>query len=123
MIADAEESATLAAEEEEEEEKESSTASDSGCESDDSTSLESDAPMIALGRACLGFCIELLNQRIHNREYDMALVCGMAVSGVAPGQRLWRAGEQAHSLWTTCPASPIREQRPFCLPWQTLRRD
>ncbi|KAI7315246.1 hypothetical protein KC340_g9060 [Hortaea werneckii] len=73
MIADAEESVTLAAEEEEEEEKESSTASDSGCESDDSTSLESDAPMIALGRACLGFCIELLNQRIHNREYDMAL--------------------------------------------------
>ncbi|KAI6787885.1 hypothetical protein KC361_g9336 [Hortaea werneckii] len=61
-------SVTLAAEEEEEEEKESSTASDSGCESDDSTSLESDAPMIALGRACLGFCIELLHQRIHNRD-------------------------------------------------------
>lgn len=31
-------------------------------------------PMTDNERACLAFCIELLNQRIHNREYNMALV-------------------------------------------------
>ncbi|TKA60225.1 hypothetical protein B0A55_13169, partial [Friedmanniomyces simplex] len=33
-------------------------------------------------RACLTFCIELLNQTIHNKEYDMAMECAMAVLGV-----------------------------------------
>lgn len=28
--------------------------------------------------ACLLFCIGLLKQTIHNRVYDMALVCGLA---------------------------------------------
>ena len=36
----------------------------------------------AIHIACLEFCIELLNQTIHNREYDMALVCILAVLGV-----------------------------------------
>jgi hypothetical protein len=35
----------------------------------------------------LSFCIELLNQTIHNREYDMALVCGLAALGVNPSGR------------------------------------
>lgn len=39
-------------------------------------------PFSQLEKACLKFCIELLNQTIHNREYDMALVCASAVLGV-----------------------------------------
>jgi superfamily II DNA helicase RecQ len=35
-------------------------------------------------RACLTFCIELLNQKIHNKEYDMALICATAVLGIQP---------------------------------------
>ncbi|KAL1617118.1 hypothetical protein SLS56_011121 [Neofusicoccum ribis] len=35
-------------------------------------------------KACLDFCIELLNQRITQREYDSALVCALAVQGVTP---------------------------------------
>ncbi|KAK3046025.1 hypothetical protein LTR09_012462 [Extremus antarcticus] len=41
-------------------------------------------PWTRIQRACLEFCIELLNQRIHNNEYDMALICGTAVLGVRP---------------------------------------
>ena len=41
-------------------------------------------PWSRIQRACLEFCIELLNQRIHNNEYDMALICGTAVLGVRP---------------------------------------
>lgn len=33
-------------------------------------------------KACLGFCIELLNQSISRREYNSALVCALAVLGV-----------------------------------------
>lgn len=39
-------------------------------------------PLTAIQKACLTFCIELMNQTIHNREYDMALVCAAAVLGV-----------------------------------------
>ncbi|KAE8551290.1 hypothetical protein EYB25_007526 [Talaromyces marneffei] len=39
-------------------------------------------PLTPLQRACLDFCIELLNQRVVHREYDCALVCAMAVLGV-----------------------------------------
>lgn len=49
--------------------------------------------MTALEKACMRFCIELLNQRIYNREYDMALVCAMAVLGVAPLQGGYRDPE------------------------------
>ena len=57
---------------------------DSGAESDtdsdtdrdtDSTSSGDKRIMTELQSACLSFCIELLNQRIHNHEYDMALIC------------------------------------------------
>ena len=41
-------------------------------------------PLTRIQRACLEFCIELLNQRIHNNEYDMALICATAVLGVRP---------------------------------------
>ena len=40
----------------------------------------------AVHRACLTFCVELMNQTIHNREYDMAMVCAAAVLGVHPQQ-------------------------------------
>jgi hypothetical protein len=57
----------------------------------DSTDTDSEAegeggkpPMTEMQQACLSFCIELLNQTIHNREYDMALVCGLAALGVNP---------------------------------------
>ncbi|QGA20956.1 hypothetical protein EYB26_008666 [Talaromyces marneffei] len=39
-------------------------------------------PLTPLQRACLDFCIELLNQRVVHREYDCALVGAMAVLGV-----------------------------------------
>ena len=54
---------------------------------------QDDASMDGLERACMGFCIELLNQRIHNREYDMAMVCGLAVLGIAPLQGGFRDPE------------------------------
>jgi hypothetical protein len=39
-------------------------------------------PLTLIQRACLDFCIELLNQRVVHREYDCALMCAMAVLGV-----------------------------------------
>ncbi|TKA73263.1 hypothetical protein B0A55_06620 [Friedmanniomyces simplex] len=44
--------------------------------------LEEDDPppqLRPIHRACLAFCVELLNQTIHNKAYDMAMVCTMAV--------------------------------------------
>ncbi|KAK6365036.1 hypothetical protein LTR81_028063, partial [Elasticomyces elasticus] len=41
-----------------------------------------DPQLRAVHRACLRFCIELMNQTIHNQEYDMAMVCATAVLGV-----------------------------------------
>ncbi|KAI7229209.1 hypothetical protein KC330_g7557 [Hortaea werneckii] len=37
-----------------------------------------------LQSACLSFCIELLNQQIHNHEYDMVIICALAVLWVLP---------------------------------------
>lgn len=52
-------------------------------ELESSISLESSIPLLTpIQRACLDFCIELLNQRVVHREYDCALVCAMAVLGV-----------------------------------------
>ena len=48
--------------------------------------------------ACLLFCIELLNQTIHNREYDMALVCGLAALGVNPSGRGFRGADTYPSI-------------------------
>ena len=39
-------------------------------------------PLSRLQRACLDFCIELLNQTVTTHEYDSALVCALAVLGV-----------------------------------------
>ncbi len=49
--------------------------------------------MSELQRACLSFCNELLNQTIHNREYDMALVCALAALGVSPSRRGCRGAD------------------------------
>uniref|UniRef100_A0A093W2K6 Uncharacterized protein n=1 Tax=Talaromyces marneffei PM1 TaxID=1077442 RepID=A0A093W2K6_TALMA len=48
----------------------------------DPVSESSIPPLTPIQRACLDFCIELLNQRVVHREYDCALVCAMAVLGV-----------------------------------------
>jgi len=55
-------------------------------------------PMSELQRACLSFCIELLNQTIHNREYDMALVCALAALGVSPSGRGFRGADTYPSI-------------------------
>lgn len=54
--------------------------------------------MTGLQRACLSFCIELLNQTIHNREYDMALVCALATLGVSPSGRGFRGADTYPSI-------------------------
>lgn len=46
-------------------------------------------PLTKLQRACLDFCIELLNQNIRSDEYECALVCAMAVQG--SGVAGWRS--------------------------------
>ncbi|KAK4944533.1 hypothetical protein LTR66_014488 [Elasticomyces elasticus] len=43
-------------------------------------------------KACLHFCIELLDQFVTRREYDSALVCALAVLGVK--QDGWKGPEQ-----------------------------
>jgi hypothetical protein len=48
--------------------------------------------------ACLLFCIELLNQTIHNCEYDMALVCRLAALGVNPSGRGFRGADTYLSI-------------------------
>ncbi|KAH2847064.1 hypothetical protein KXW36_008158, partial [Aspergillus fumigatus] len=47
--------------------------------------------MTAIQKACLEFCIELLNQRHRSHEYESALVCAMAVLG--QGEAGWRDPE------------------------------
>ena len=41
-------------------------------------------PLTTIQEACLTFCIELLNPKIHNKECDMALICASAVLGMQP---------------------------------------
>lgn len=47
--------------------------------------------MTDMEKACLEFCIELLNQRHRSHEYESALVCAMAVLG--RGETGWRGPE------------------------------
>jgi hypothetical protein len=47
--------------------------------------------MTAIEKACLEFCIELLNQRHRSHKYESALVCAMAVLG--QGEAGWRDPE------------------------------
>ncbi|KAI7422965.1 hypothetical protein KC368_g19205, partial [Hortaea werneckii] len=51
-----------------------------------------------LQSACLSFCIELLNQRIHNREYDMAMICALAALGVRPTGKGFRGPDTYPSI-------------------------
>src|SRR5689334_10691776 len=39
--------------------------------------------MTAIQKACLDFCVELLNMEIEFTEYESALVCALAVLGVS----------------------------------------
>jgi len=54
--------------------------------------------MSELQRACLSFCIELLNQTIHNRGYDMASVCALAALGVSSSGRRFRSADMYPSI-------------------------
>jgi hypothetical protein len=65
--------------------------------SPDPMDYEPDDPQMAawaitdIEKACLEFCIELLNQRHCSHEYESALVCAMAVLG--QGETGWRDPE------------------------------
>ncbi|TKA44793.1 hypothetical protein B0A49_13622 [Cryomyces minteri] len=48
--------------------------------------------LTTIQKACLEFCIELLNQSITRKEYDSALVCALAVLGVKEDG--WKGPEQ-----------------------------
>lgn len=50
------------------------------------------AGLTNIQKACLEFCIALLNQRITRKEYDSPLVCALAVLGVKEGG--WKGPEQ-----------------------------
>ena len=79
-----------------EEESENGTKSESDdLTPKDKTTKPSAEPELwkAIHIACLEFCIELLNQTIHNKEYDMALVCALAVLGVDPFSGRFRNSE------------------------------
>ncbi|KAK0835177.1 hypothetical protein LTS02_018173, partial [Friedmanniomyces endolithicus] len=72
-------------EEESEDEGSHSAGDDEGLSHQTHTSQDKEDPgpqLRAVHRACLRFCIELMNQTIHNQEYDMAMVCATAVLGV-----------------------------------------
>jgi hypothetical protein len=45
-----------------------------------------------LQKACVDFCISLLNHRITRKEYDSPLVCALAVLGVK--EEGWKGAEQ-----------------------------
>lgn len=57
-----------------------------------------EAPQLtAVEKACLGFCIKLLDQRINWKEYDSALVCALAVLSVNEGG--WKGPDQYPPIW------------------------
>ncbi|KAI7202366.1 hypothetical protein KC316_g1836 [Hortaea werneckii] len=55
--------------------------SDTECASIRSAHTPQRQTLTELQSACLPYCIELLNQRIHNYEYDMAMICALAALG------------------------------------------
>ena len=65
-----------------------------GTDGDEGATEEEQKPerLSKIQKACLGFCIELLNQSISRREYDSALVCALAVLGVQEDG--WKGPEQ-----------------------------
>jgi hypothetical protein len=74
------------------------TDTDADTETDADTDVETVAgdedktipvpPLSPIQKRCLDFCIELLNQREVQREYDSAMVCAMAILGLR--ERGWR---------------------------------
>ena len=80
----------------------SSESSDDEDDGDSEMCIEQNGPamqcMSEIQRSCLSFCIELLNQTIHNREYDMALVCALAALGVSPSRRGFRGPDTYPSI-------------------------
>ncbi|KAI7493192.1 hypothetical protein KC367_g8723 [Hortaea werneckii] len=54
-----------------------------------------------LQSACLLFCTELLNQRIYNPEYDMAMICALAALGVSPTGKGFRGPDTYPSILST----------------------
>jgi Orsellinic acid/F9775 biosynthesis cluster protein D len=70
-------------EEEDEQEEEEDMEDDSESEAEiDETDQARPKPLTGIQKACLDFCIELLNQTVTQREYDSALVCALAILGV-----------------------------------------
>lgn len=82
--------------EEEEEEGEEGDEGEGreGGEGEDTCEHDSEEGMKlgAVAKACLSFCIALLDQQISRREYDSALVCALAVLGVEEGG--WKGANQ-----------------------------
>lgn len=69
-------------------EGDSDEESDTECQSKDAGRTPSTRRLQSrLQQACLSFCIEMLNQTIHNSEYDMALFLGLAALGPVPVRR------------------------------------
>jgi hypothetical protein len=76
----------------------SNTESDS-TDTDSRVEGEEEKPATAeMQKACLSFCIELLNQTIYNRKYDIALVCGLAALGVNLSGRGFRGADTYPSI-------------------------
>jgi hypothetical protein len=75
-------------------------AEQSVVEADDTSDVETESASSGDGQAitelqsaCLSFCIELLNQKIYNHEYDIALVCALAALGVSPSGTGFRGAD------------------------------
>ena len=67
------------------------TDTDTDAETGDEDETIPVPPLSPIQKRCLDFCIELLNQRVVQREYDSAMVCAMAVLGLR--ERGWRTPE------------------------------
>jgi len=88
------EEAAVEEEEEEQEEEEEEEAGDETAREERSdkagASPRGCVRLTGVPRACLDFCIELLNQTISRKEYDCALICAAAVLGVDAHGPGWR---------------------------------
>ncbi|OBT40742.1 hypothetical protein VE00_09797 [Pseudogymnoascus sp. WSF 3629] len=49
--------------------------------------------MEELDRACLQFCIELLDHRLVGNPYDSAIISGLSILGIGPGETWVKATE------------------------------
>ena len=71
----------------------------------ESTEGSEHANLSSIEKACLNFCIALLNQTIRRKEYDSALVCALAVLGVKDD------GWKGHDLYPPILSSVIKVAR------------